>query len=131
MPMSGRFLLDTSIIIGLFSKEESVEACIREAEEIFVPNTALGELYYGARHSKRVEENLSRVDEFAADNTILSSDLDTAKLYGTIKSKLKLKGKPIPENDIWIAAIAKQYDLTLVSRDFHFKEIDNLLLEEW
>ena len=118
-------------ILSLASKDASVEARLRETEEIFVPNTVLGELYYGARNSNRIEENLSKVDDFAADNKILSSDFDTAKLYGSIKSDLKLKGKPIPENDIWIAAIAKQYDLTLASRDSHFEEIDNLSLEEW
>ena len=131
MPMNGRFLLDTNIIIGLFSKDASVQARLRETEEIFVPNTVLGELYYGARNSTRIEENLSKVDDFAADNKILASDFDTAKLYGSIKSDLRLKGKPIPENDIWIAAIAKQHDLTLVSRDSHFKAVEDLLLEEW
>lgn len=129
--MNGRFLLDTNIIIGLFSKDASIEARLRETEEIFVPNTVLGELYYGARNSSRIEENLSKVDDFAAGNKILSSDFDTAKLYGYIKSGLKSKGKPIPENDIWIAAIAKQYDLTLASHDSHFEEIDDLFLEEW
>ena len=71
------------------------------------------------------------MDEFAAQSVILSSDADTAKRYGLIKAELKSKGKPIPENDIWIAAIAKQYDLTIVSRDHHFKEIDDLKLDEW
>ncbi|MFQ5677282.1 MAG: type II toxin-antitoxin system VapC family toxin [bacterium] len=125
--MNGKYLLDSNIIIGLFAKDEAIESHLQKAEEVFVPNTGLGELYFGARQSKRVEENLSRLDEFAANNVILSSDFETAWLYGLIKSELKLKGKPIPENDIWIAAIAKQFDLALASRDYILKKLTTCL----
>ncbi len=62
---------------------------------------------------------------------ILGINADTAKFYASIKVKLYNKGRPIPENDIWISAIAVQYQLILVSRDEHFKEIDDLKLEVW
>ena len=52
-------------------------------------------------------------------------------MYGVIKQALREKGRPIPENDIWIAAIAQQYGLTLVTRDDHFTAIDGLTLEKW
>jgi tRNA(fMet)-specific endonuclease VapC len=52
-------------------------------------------------------------------------------LYGEIKSSLRQKGKPIPDNDIWIAASARQHSLTLVTRDAHFDEIDDLARERW
>ena len=55
----------------------------------------------------------------------------TCKHYGFIKAKLKRKGKPIPENDIWISALALQYNLTLATRDRHFEEVDRLTIEEW
>jgi tRNA(fMet)-specific endonuclease VapC len=61
----------------------------------------------------------------------LHIDENTAKFYGSIKAALRKKGKPIPENDIWIAAIAQQYDLILITRDNHFSEIDNLNTELW
>jgi tRNA(fMet)-specific endonuclease VapC len=51
--------------------------------------------------------------------------------YGEVKNALRLKGHPIPENDIWIAAVAHQHDLTLVTRDTHFDEIDNLKIIAW
>ncbi len=51
--------------------------------------------------------------------------------YGEIKDRLRKKGRPIPENDIWIAAIAFQHDLILISRDEHFREVEDLKLEEW
>jgi tRNA(fMet)-specific endonuclease VapC len=100
-------------------------------EEVFTPVIVLGELYYGARRSSRVQENLARIDEFAARSTVLACDTETARRYGAVKDGLRQKGRPIPENDIWIAAIALQYDLTLVARDAHFEEINDLTLETW
>ncbi len=64
-------------------------------------------------------------------NVVLACDADTARQYGTIKHALRLKGRPIPDNDIWIAAIARQYHLMLVTRDTHFAEVDELLSQAW
>ena len=72
-----------------------------------------------------------RIDEFAASCAVLGCDIDTSRHYGQIKHSLRLKGRPIPENDIWIAAVAQQHGLTVVSRDAHFEEVDNLSLERW
>jgi tRNA(fMet)-specific endonuclease VapC len=129
--MSGRYLLDTNIMIALFTGETSVIDRLGQIDETFVPSIALGELYHGARKSSRVQENLMRIEEFAARNAALSCDTETARRYGEVKDQLRRKGRPIPGNDIWIAAIALQYDLTLVARDVHFREVDNLRVEAW
>lgn len=129
--MNGKYLLDTNIVIALFGEDEKVLKKIKEAQEIYHPAIAIGELYYGAFHSSRMFENLSTIDEYRNDVAILSSDDHTARFYGEIKAGLKKKGKPIPENDIWISAIAIQYDLTLVTRDKHFETIDGLKIERW
>jgi tRNA(fMet)-specific endonuclease VapC len=129
--MSGRFLLDTNIIIALFANDPLVQENLERAEEVFVSSITIGELYYGAYFSNRIADNIARIQEFASRNTILVCDLITSQCYGQIKNRLKVKGRPLPENDIWIAAIAQQYQLTLVSRDKHFREIDNLSVETW
>lgn len=129
--MSGKFLLDTNITIALFGKDSSVLDRLQEAESVFVPSIVLGELFFGAYKSTHVEENVERVNEFAIANAVISCDTATARHYGQIKSGLRTKGRPIPENDIWIAAIARQYDLTLVSRDVHFGEVEDLKVEAW
>ena len=129
--MNGKFLLDTNIIIALFAPESVIQKHLITAQAVFVPAIVLGELYYGARNSERVEENVTRIENFAAVNQILHCDAKTAQYYGLIKQKLRQKGQPIPENDIWIAAIAQQYELTLVSRDQHFSKIDGLQIETW
>jgi predicted nucleic acid-binding protein len=66
----------------------------------------------------------TQIDGFVAKTPVLVSDLETAKKYGIIKDKLRKKGRPLPENDIWIAALALQYDLVLLTRDAHFQQIE-------
>jgi tRNA(fMet)-specific endonuclease VapC len=131
MARTGRYLLDTNIVIALFANEIGVQQRLAEADEVFIPSIVVGELYYGAYKSARVEENLARLDTFVASNTILPCDTAMARQYGVIKNALRAKGRPIPENDIWIAAIAMQYHLTLVARDGHFQEVDGLVVEQW
>lgn len=84
--MSGRYLLDTNIVIALFADESAVKGRFGEAEEVFVPSIVLGELYYGARKSRRVVENLARIDDFAARNVVLGCDTETARRYGEVKN---------------------------------------------
>jgi tRNA(fMet)-specific endonuclease VapC len=129
--MNGRYLLDSNVIIALFAKDPGVHGHVAKAKEIFIPCIAIGELYFGAYKSRHAEKNLQRIDELALDATVLPCDATTARIYGQIKHRLKERGQPIPENDIWIAAIAQQYRLTLITKDSHFNVIENLTIETW
>jgi len=129
--MSGRYLLDTNIIIALFADEAIVKNSLAQTSEVFIPSFVIGELCYGARKSGRVQANLARVDELVANSIVLGCDAETARQYGEVKNKLRLKGRPLPENDIWIAALALQHDLALVTRDAHFQEVENLQTVAW
>lgn len=129
--MNGKHLLDTNIIIALFKNDENVCKQLASSAETFVPSIAIGELYYGAQHSGNVDKHMDEVRDFVRVSVILSCDAVTAEAYGQIKNGLKTKGQPLPENDIWIAAIALQHSLAVVTRDQHFKAIDGLVLEEW
>lgn len=91
----------------------------------------LGELYYGAYNSGKVASNLQNIRQFAQLVTVLGCDAATGERYGQIKRALRIKGTPIPENDIWIAAVALQHSLTLATRDEHFQKVDGLLVERW
>jgi tRNA(fMet)-specific endonuclease VapC len=129
--VNGRFLLDTNVIIALFARDPMIHERLSNASEVFIPCIVIGELYFGSYKSLKVQENLNRIDEFALSNTVLPCDIETAKKYGDIKNRLKEKGQPIPENDIWIAAIAQQYALTVVTKDAHFNLVENLKIELW
>lgn len=129
--MSGKFLLDTNIVIALFANEKPIKDNLATVEEVFIPSMVIGELFYGAHKSARAKDNIARIDHFASSSVVMGCDTETARVYGEIKNTLRVKGHPIPENDIWIAAIAIQHGLTLISRDTHFNEIDSLRVKGW
>ena len=131
--MSGKnYLLDTNIVIGLFANESSITEKIKSvSSRIFIPSIVFGELFYGTEQSGKKEENRKKIDALAQVSSVLECDLDSARQYGKIKSRLKNNGTPIPENDIWIAALAQQHELTLVTRDKHFDNVEALLVESW
>lgn len=129
--MSGRYLLDTNIIIALFADEPIVKNNLAQANEVFIPSIAIGELCYGARKSGRIGANLARINELVANSSVLVCDAETGQQYGEVKNKLRLKGRPLPENDIWIAVLALQHGMILVTRDVHFQEVENLQTVAW
>lgn len=129
--MSGSYLLDTNVVIALFARDPIVEDRLSRADSVYLPSIVVGELIYGAYKSTRVQANLSRIEAFAAQSAVLNCDTDTARHYGRIKDELRRGGKPIPENDIRIAALSIQHDMRLVTRDAHFAELGELAFENW
>jgi tRNA(fMet)-specific endonuclease VapC len=129
--MPGRYLLDTNIVIALFNGDPGVKTRLQASPEIFLSSVVLGELYFGAAKSGRPEANKAKVEDFAASCPLVLSDRVTALEYSIVKVGLRRKGKPIPENDAWIAACAFQHELTLVTRDGHFGHVEGLQLESW
>lgn len=124
-------LLDTNILIRLLAGDEVVLQRVAESESIKVPSIVLGELFYGAQKSGRRAENLVRVEQLASTNIVLPISVGTARFYGQIKEQLRVAGRPIPENDIWIAALAREHDLPLVTLDGHFDHIPDLVIVRW
>jgi tRNA(fMet)-specific endonuclease VapC len=129
--MAGRYLMDTNAVIALFAEESGVIRVVGDADEVLISIVVLGELYFGARKSGRTRANIQKVDELAASGAIAGADTETARLYALVKNGLRTKGKPIPENDIWIAAAALQHGLTLLTRDAHFQHVDDLTTDAW
>jgi tRNA(fMet)-specific endonuclease VapC len=124
-------LLDTNAVIALMAPDPILHAMLIEPAEVYLPAVALGELYFGAAKSARAFENLTRLEEFAAGRPVLACDHAVAREYGAIKNELRLRGRPIPTHDVWIAAIARRHGLTLISRDSHFDEVDGLAVQAW
>jgi tRNA(fMet)-specific endonuclease VapC len=126
-------LLDTSLVIAAIGQDPAVIARLRAlpASSLFLSATVLGELLFGALVSSRVAENIETLVAFASVAHTLPCDAETARFYGDVKAGLKRLGRPIPENDVWIAAVARQHRLTLVTRDAHFAHVDDLRREHW
>ena len=132
MKMIGnKFLLDTNIIVAWLKGDTTIAGKIDKAKEIHIPVIVLGELYYGALYSTQVEKNIQQIKNIIVIYNILMIDEETTIAYGNIKAALRKKGKPIPENDIWIAALAMRYELILITRDKHFKEIESIKVKSW
>jgi tRNA(fMet)-specific endonuclease VapC len=131
MPASGRYLLDTNIVIALLEGDDHVWSSVGDAPEVFIPVAVPGELFFGAAKSGRPAENTARIENLATGRSILACDVQIAREYGRVRQELREKGRPIPENDIWIAATARCHDLILVTRDRHFTEVDGLEIATW
>lgn len=123
-----RVLLDTNIVIELFRGDTSVLSFLQHHQNVCITVVVLAELYLGAYRSTGIEKKLQQIDGFLERCLVLSSDHGTAQYYAAIKTALLNKGRPIHENDIWIAAIALQHNLPLCTTDKHFNEIDGISL---
>ena len=129
--MSGKYLLDTSIAIDLLRGASAIRERFAGASGVCIASAVLGELLFGAQRSSKPLQNVAEIEEFLADCSVVVCDENTARVYARVKAGLASKGKPIPENDIWIAASAIQHDLILAARDAHFRWIDGLAIEQW
>ena len=131
MNTGGSVLLDTNIVIAHFRNDIDLTAQLRSASALYLPWIVLGELSYGARLAQRREAQMTLIRDFLRTATLLLPDQSTSEQYGDVKAELAGMGKPIPDNDIWIAAIARQFDLPLVTRDRHFAAVSRLTMLAW
>jgi len=122
-------LLDTSIVIKAFKQDKTITLRLDSFSGVYLTTIVAGELHFGAYASTDPARHLKQINEFLENCIMIYPDNDTADSYGKIKAALKKKGKPIPENDIWIAAVAIQHNIPLYTTDNHFLEIEGLILK--
>jgi tRNA(fMet)-specific endonuclease VapC len=131
MKTAGSVLLDTNVVVAHFRTDADLTARLRTTPAMYVPWVVLGELHYGALRAQRREAQLALIRDFMQTATLLLPDQNTSEQYGEVKAELAGIGKLIPDNDIWIAAMARQYDLPLVTRDAHFAAVPVLTTLAW
>ena len=127
--MNGK-LVDTNVIIRFLKGQTELFSLFDDMENLYVSSISVGELMYGAELSQKKDYNSAGYYSFCEQMKVLNVDMEIAKRYGKIKSVLRLKGRPIPENDIWIAATALTANLSLVTADSDFENIPDLLIEK-
>jgi predicted nucleic acid-binding protein len=108
--------------------DEHAVQIIRAADEIHVPLIVLAELRAGFANGSRRDENEKLLTRFlnAARTRVVVPDEQTTHFYADIYASLRKKGRPIPTNDLWIAALVSQHDLVLFDRDSHFDHVPSL-----
>ncbi len=120
--------LDTNAYRALDDNNDAVITEVEKAQVLGLPITVLGELYYGIERGSRKEQNLTNLRRFLDTPRlqVLEITKDTARVFGEIATELAGAGKPIQQNDIWIAALCKQYGFVLATADKGFTSITGL-----
>jgi len=130
--VSGSILLDTTIAIDhLRNGNKQLVAHLQAGGLAYLPVIALGELCAGVERSPVPSKTLAEVWHLKASVTLLYADDVTAANYGKIYGQLSRAGTPIPQNDIWIAAFALEYQMPLATKDPHFGRVDGLVVLAW
>lgn len=117
-----RVCLDTSAYSHFKRGDANVRRIIVAAREVVVPSVVLGELHTGFRLGGRRDENEAELAAFLAEPVVevAAVDDETASVYADIVCDLRRIGRPLPTNDIWIAAVAARTGTTVVTYDDHF-----------
>ena len=131
MHMMKRILLDTNGYAAFKRKDPIAGAVIRSVEYIGLSVVVLGELLGGFKGGSKEAKNIEELNEFMDSPRIhlIQIDEETAEFYAKIYWDLKKKGKPIPSNDMWVAASAMRHGLSLFTLDEHFNSVDGLILK--
>jgi tRNA(fMet)-specific endonuclease VapC len=124
-------LFDTNAVASLMKDPAIVAAVLPKGVRPAISLFSLGELKFGVLNSTRVAENVAGLERALADFRWMMPDAVTADVYADVRTRLKRKGRPIPANDIWIAALALQHGLPLLTHDAHFREVDGLTVVTW
>jgi len=125
-----RISIDTNIYTAFKTNDPAVKALFSNVDYIGIDITVIAELYAGFKNGSREQKNRDELKLFLNNprTEILQHDLETAEFYSFIAMRLRVLGKPVPTNDIWIAASSMRHGLPLCSRDKHFNSIEGLLV---
>jgi tRNA(fMet)-specific endonuclease VapC len=129
--MNGTVCLDSSVLIRCLRGDADLQSKVGAVAQPILPVIALAELLVGARLSRKPEGERTRVEALAADCQVASPDAATAERFAEIKAALRRAGTPIPDHDIWIAALCIQHDWELAFRDKHFPLVPGLRCLPW
>jgi tRNA(fMet)-specific endonuclease VapC len=124
-------ILDTNALSAAADHDPEVIAILSSAEQLAIPVIVLGEYRYGIAQSKYRTRYSNWLDAFILDCLVLSINEETTHDYAAINLELKQIGKPIPTNDLWIAALCRQYTLPILSKDRHFDFVSGSRRLEW
>jgi len=124
-------ILDTNAVSALLSGEPALAPLLASSERHHLPVIVIGEYRYGLLRSRHRRTLQAFLETLIRESLVLRVDEATAAHYGAVRSELREAGRPIPENDVWIAALARQHDQPLVSRDEHFDEVAGLERRAW
>lgn len=124
-------ILDTNALSAFLEGVPELRDAVFGAVRLCVPLIVVGEYRFGIEGSARPVEKERRLATVLEDLEVLALSMDTTIAYGRISHRLKVRGRRIPHNDIWVSALALQHDLPVLSRDAHFGEVEGIEWVSW
>lgn len=124
-------ILDTNAVSAVLEGDPDIRSIAASPGPFELPAIVIGEYCFGVLGSRKRRAFESRFRGLVAKCEVLVVDQSTGEMYAQVRFELKQKGRPLPDNDIWIAALARQHDLRIVSRDTHFDDVDRLHRISW
>jgi predicted nucleic acid-binding protein len=124
-------ILDTNAVSALFRGEPGIDEVLEGSSRHSLPVITIGEYRFGLLRSTRRPQYELMLDALVRESHVLLVDGGTALAYATIRDAMRAAGTPLPDNDVWIAALARQHDEPIVSRDRHFDRVEGITRIGW
>ena len=124
-------ILDTNAVSALLAGDQALGRLLEPAPRHHLPVVVIGEYRFGLIRSRYRHQLTGLFDELIRESEVLQVDESTADVYSEVREKLRQKGRPIPENDVWIAALAVQHREAVVSLDRHFDDVPGIRRLGW
>lgn len=124
-------ILDTNAVSDLLEGNSALAALLGGASRHELPVIVIGEYRYGLTRSRRRRTLLPLLDELTRESIVLPIGVETAAAYAVVREALRTQGTPIPENDVWISALAIEHGLDIVSRDTDFDRVAGIRRRGW
>ena len=124
-------ILDTNALSALAEGDPAIEPILRRAMQVGIPVVVLGEYRFGIAQSRNRSSYERWLHEYLGRFRVLDVTDETSRHYAEVRLELKKAGTPIPANDLWIAALCRQYRLPILSRDKHFDAVQGLKRMAW
>ena len=125
------FVLDTNAVSALLAGDKALGALLEHDDRHALPVIVIGEYRFGLVRSKHRRSLEPLLDQLIEQSLVLAIDDATTHAYASVRESLRRKGTPLPENDVWIAALAEQHQLAIVTRDEHFEDVEGIVRHSW
>lgn len=124
-------IFDTNALLAFSDGDKALIPLLMRAPRHQIPVIVLGEYRYGLLRSRDRIRRERWLDELERSFDILDISRNTARYYAQVREELRTTGRPIPENDVWIAAVVREHGLELLSKDHHFDEVSGIARRSW